>query len=203
MGPDGCTTTRAADPDRAGGARCLLPRASHRAIVVGLVPGHPSRRPHRMRTGPLALALVLLAPLAAVRQAGAITGGPPEAAVPSAVDQQRRRAQERWQEIGRTNIGNPVLLDGRSVERQGAMVRATLRVAFVKPVKSPRGDITSSRTTLRLDCAARRVAILENVFYHDERANRIYDRRVVAQPGFAPPLGGSMPEVAMTHLCAS
>ena len=146
-----------------------------------------------MRTGSIALALLALTPLALVPRAEARPGAP-------AAEAPR---QSRWREIGRTNIGNPVLLDGRSIERKGTVVTATLRVPFVKAVKSPRGDITSSRTTLRLDCAGRRVAILENVFFHDEQANRVYDRRVIAQPGWAPPLGGSMPEVAMTHLCAS
>ena len=110
----------------------------------------------------------------------------------------------RWKELGRTNVGNTVFVDQRSVKKGAAgVVTGTFRVAFAKPVKSPRGDITSSRTVASLDCTKRLVAIRENVYYHDERANRVYERKVVAVPGWAPPMGGSMPEVAMGKLCGT
>ena len=110
-------------------------------------------------------------------------------------------AQPRWKELGRTNVGNTVFVDQRSVKRAKDVVTGTFRVAFAKPVKSPRGDITSSRTVASLDCAKRQVAIRENVYYHDEQANRVYDRKVIGTPGWGPPMGGSMPEVAIAQLC--
>jgi hypothetical protein len=108
----------------------------------------------------------------------------------------------RWKELGRTVVGNTVSVDQRTMKRAQGVVTGTFRVAFAKPVKSPRGDITSSRTVASLDCAKRLVAIRENTYYHDERANRVYDHKVVGTPGWAPPMGGSMPEVAMAQLCA-
>ena len=52
-------------------------------------------------------------------------------------------AQPRWKELGRTNVGNTVYVDQKSVKRAQGVVTGTFRVAFAKPVKSPRGDITS------------------------------------------------------------
>ncbi len=107
----------------------------------------------------------------------------------------------RWREIGRTVVGNPVEVDARSVRRVRDTVTATMRVRFVKPARSPRGPITSARTVASFDCARRLVAIRENTLFHDERAGTVYERRVVGIPGWAPPMGGSMPEVAIAHLC--
>lgn len=110
-------------------------------------------------------------------------------------------AQGRWRAIGKTVVGNPIFLDERSVARAKGITTATFRVTMVKPVKTPRGPVTSSRTVAMFDCAKKQVAIKENTFYHDEKANRIYDHRVVGIPGFTAPLGGSMPEVAMGAVC--
>jgi hypothetical protein len=109
----------------------------------------------------------------------------------------------RWKELGRTNVGNTVFVDQRTMKRTQGVVTGTFRVAFAKPVRSPRGDITSSRTVASLDCGKKLVAIRENTYYHDEKANRVYDHKVVGTPGWAPPMGGSMPEVAMAQLCAA
>ena len=110
-------------------------------------------------------------------------------------------AQPRWRELGRTNVGNTVYVDQKTMKRAQGVVTGTFRVAFAKPVRSPRGPITSSRTVASLDCGKRQVAIRENIYYHDEQANRVYDRKVVGTPGWGPPMGGSMPEVAMAQLC--
>ena len=60
--------------------------------------------------------------------------------------------QTKWQEIGKTGIGNPVLVDPKSVKKDAAgIITATLRVAFVKPVATPNGPITSSRTVAMFD----------------------------------------------------
>jgi hypothetical protein len=111
-------------------------------------------------------------------------------------------AQTRWREIGRTSVGNPVYVDPKSVMRANGIVTATLRAEFVKPVRTPRGAITSSRTVAMLDCARRVIAVRENTYYHDERANKIYEHRVVGQPGYGPAIGGSLPDVALRQLCA-
>ena len=107
----------------------------------------------------------------------------------------------RWQEIGKTVVGNPVFLDRKALATKNGVTTATLRVAFVKPVKTPRGDMTSSRTIVMVDCAKRQLAVKENWYYHDEKANRVYEHKVVAQPGFAKAFEGSMQGVAVAHLC--
>ena len=113
------------------------------------------------------------------------------------------KAQPRWLEIGKTVVGNPVYLDRRTMTTKGGIITATLRVAFVKPVRTPRGELTSSRTIIMVDCAKQLLAVKENWYYHDEKANRVYEHKVVGQPGFAKAFEGSMQGVAVAHLCAS
>ena len=43
-----------------------------------------------------------------------------------------------------------------------------------------------------VDCAKRELAVKENWYYHDEKANRVYEHKVVAQPGWSTAIGGSM-----------
>jgi hypothetical protein len=72
-------------------------------------------------------------------------------------------AQARWQEIGKTSVGNPVFLDPKSVKKGAdGIVTATLRVTFVKPATTPKGPITASRTVAMFDCAKKVVAVTEN-----------------------------------------
>jgi hypothetical protein len=110
-------------------------------------------------------------------------------------------AQPRWQEIGKTVVGNPVYLDRRSLSTKGGITTATMRVAFVKPVRTARGELTSSRTIIMVDCAKRALAVKENWYYHDEKANRVYEHKVIAKPGFGTAFEGSMQGVAVAHLC--
>ena len=117
------------------------------------------------------------------------------AAVPNA------EAQARWRDVGKLGDGSPVLVDQRAVRRAGDSVRATIRVRFAKPRKLGGGEVTSSRTALTFDCPRRYAAIRENVYFFDERANRVYQRTAPKVPGFAPVIGGSMTAVALDALC--
>jgi hypothetical protein len=122
------------------------------------------------------------------------------AALPAAAPAQPA-ASSRWQEIGKTVVGNPVFVDRRSVATRAGVTAATLRVTFVKPVRSPKGEVTSSRTDVLVNCATRQIAVKENWYYHDEKANRVYDHKVVGQPGYSKAFEGSMQAVAVGHLC--
>ena len=110
-------------------------------------------------------------------------------------------AQTRWKELGRTGDGNAVLVDQRTLKHAGDSVRATLRVQFLKPKKMPGGDVTSSRTALTFDCPGKRVAIRENTYFFDEKANRVFQHVQPKVPGFSPVIGGSMTAVAYDALC--
>ena len=123
------------------------------------------------------------------------------AGAPALAQPKSSTAQPRWLEIGKTVVGNPVYLDRRTMTTKGGIITATLRVAFVKPVRTPRGELTSSRTIVMVDCAKRELAVKENWYYFDEKANRVYEHKVVGQPGFARAFEGSMQGVAMAHLC--
>ena len=110
--------------------------------------------------------------------------------------------QAKWKEIGKTMVGNPVFLDPKSVKKgEDGIITATLRVPFVKPVTTPKGPITSSVTIAMFDCAKQVVAVKENTYYHDEKANRIYQHSKPGIPGYAKPFQGALPEVAMAYLC--
>jgi hypothetical protein len=110
-------------------------------------------------------------------------------------------AQGGWQQIGTTTVGNAVFLNRASVKRAKGITTATLRVRLAKPGATPRGPITSTRTIVMFDCAKQTYAVKENFVYHDERANRVYDHKVIGIPGFGPPIKGGMPEIALAHLC--
>ena len=113
--------------------------------------------------------------------------------------------QSRWQEIGKTSAGNPVLLDPRSVKKGvdgEGIVTATLRVKFAKPVTTPKGPITASRTIAMFDCTKKLVAVKENIYFHDEAANRVFQKSAPGKPGYGPAIKGTLPDVALGHLCA-
>jgi hypothetical protein len=119
----------------------------------------------------------------------------------AAVPAQGAPAQGRWVQIGTTVVGNPVYLDPKSVSKAGGIVTATVRAVFVKPVKTPRGALNSSRTVAMFDCAKQTVAVKDNIYYFDERTNRIYERSTPKLPGYAPAIKGSLPDVALGYLC--
>ena len=108
----------------------------------------------------------------------------------------------RWREIGKTSVGNPVFVDPKSVKKGAdGIITATLRVTFAKPAATPRGPITASRTVGMFDCAKKVVAVKENIFFHDEKANTVFQRSAAGKPGFGPAIRGTLPDVAMAHLC--
>jgi hypothetical protein len=110
--------------------------------------------------------------------------------------------QTKWQEIGKTSVGNPVYVDPKSVKRGAdGIVTATVRVTFVKPANTPKGPITASRTVAMFDCAKKVVAVKENTYYHDEKANRVYQHTAAGKPGYGPAIKGTLPDVAMAYLC--
>jgi hypothetical protein len=104
--------------------------------------------------------------------------------------------------IGTTATGNPVLLESKSVRRAGDTVTATVRVKFGKPVRTPQGEVRSSRTIARWHCGTRQVAVRENWYFVDEAGRTVSSHRTVGIPGFATTIGGSMTAVALDHLCA-
>ncbi len=104
-------------------------------------------------------------------------------------------------EIGRTAAGNPVLVESRTVRRDGALLNATVRVKFAKAVRARGGDWWSSRTRLTLDCSARQVKVLENWYYGDTTWRQVASHSTPGTPGFGTVMGGSMTSVAYDALC--
>ncbi|QJR37428.1 surface-adhesin E family protein [Gemmatimonas groenlandica] len=97
--------------------------------------------------------------------------------------------------------GGTVLLESKSVKRDGGIITAPLRVQFHKPTKVPGGNWYSSRTLLLLDCRKQVVAVKENWYYSDAKGTKVAQHKEVGIPGYATPLPGSMPKVALDHLC--
>ncbi len=102
--------------------------------------------------------------------------------------------------IGLIN-GGTVLLETKSVTRDAGIITAALRVQFHKPTKVPGGNWYSSRTLLMLDCRKQVVAVKENWYYSDAKGTKVAQHKEVGIPGYATPLPGSMPKVALDHLC--
>ena len=112
-------------------------------------------------------------------------------------------AQKKWTDIGTTAAGNHVFVDPKSVKRTGSLVAATVRVVFTTPVKTPTGTWMSSRTTATFDCAAKKLAAKENVYYGDAKETKVVERKVNTIPGYGPALGGSMGALALDYVCKS
>ena len=110
-------------------------------------------------------------------------------------------AQKKWTPIGTTASGNPVFVDAKSVKRTDSLVSATVRVVFSTPVQTPKGAWMSSRTSATFDCARKRLAAKENVYYGDAKETKVVDRKVNAIPGYGPALGGSMGALALDYIC--
>ena len=108
----------------------------------------------------------------------------------------------RWKEIGKTTVGNPVFIDERSVKKGAdGIITATVRAEFVKPVETAKGPIRSSRTIVMFDCANKTTAVKENIYFHDEKKNTVYNRSAPGKPGFATTIKGSLPDVALAYVC--
>ena len=113
------------------------------------------------------------------------------------------QAQKKWTPIGATSSGNQVFVDAKSVKRTGSLVAATVRVVFTKPVETPSGTWMSSRTTATFDCATKKLAAKENVYYGDAKETKVVERKVNKMPGYGPALGGSMGALALDFVCKS
>jgi len=61
----------------------------------------------------------------------------------------------------------------------------------------------SSRTVATFDCAAKKLAAKENVYYGDAKETKIVEKKVNVQPGYGVALGGTMGAVAMQYLCSA
>jgi hypothetical protein len=112
-------------------------------------------------------------------------------------------AQKKWTPIGAPASGNQVFVDAKSVKRTGSLVAATVRVVFTKPVETPSGTWMSSRTTATFDCATKKLAAKENVYYGDAKETKVVERKVNKMPGYGPALGGSMGALALDYVCKS
>jgi hypothetical protein len=111
------------------------------------------------------------------------------------------QAQKKWTPIGATSSGNQVFVAAKSEKRSGSLVAATVRVVFTKPVETPSGTWMSSRTTATFDCATKKLAAKENVYYGDAKETKVVERKVNKMPGYGPALGGSMGALALDYVC--
>ncbi|MCO4097783.1 hypothetical protein [Gemmatimonas sp.] len=105
------------------------------------------------------------------------------------------------QPVGTISGGNAVALETRTVKRAAKEITATLRTTFLKPAKAPGGDWYGSRTNVAVRCAEGTVAVLENRYYGDDKFTKIANERIVKIPGYAAPVPGSVPALALKQLC--
>ncbi len=105
-------------------------------------------------------------------------------------------------EIGKTTTGDPVFVETKSVKKADGIITASVRAKFAKPTKAAFGDLYASRTIIMFDCAKQVVAVKENWYYLDAAGKKIGNHKVVGKPGYGTVFKGSVPDVAMKHLCA-
>lgn len=111
-------------------------------------------------------------------------------------------AQGRWKEIGKTNQGNIVSFDPRSVKTANGITTARVQVRFVNPVQTPQGAWRLSRSIAMFKCASKTVAAKENIYYGDLAATKILEKHEIKIPGFGPAFEGSMTQVALDYFCS-
>ncbi len=123
------------------------------------------------------------------------------AAVFLAAAPQTAQAQ-RWQDIGKTSTGNTVYLDPRSVSKApDGIITATVRVVYTTAIDTPQGPITGSRSIAMFDCPGKKVAVKENIIWHNEARGTMYRKSNPALPGFGPALTSTFAYVALEYLC--
>lgn len=105
--------------------------------------------------------------------------------------------------VGTISGGNPVALETRTIKRGAKEITATLRTTFLKPAKAPGGEWFGSRTLVAVRCANGTVAVLENRYYGDAKFRTVANERIVKIPGYAAPVPGSVPALALKELCAA
>ncbi len=109
--------------------------------------------------------------------------------------------QGRWTQIGMTATKNPVFVDLKSVKTTGGIVTAALRVTYVEPLKVGKEGVNATWSTAMFDCAKRLIAVKQTTMFYNEKAGRVYEKRVVKIPGYGTTFKGSFSDVAMQYFC--
>lgn len=109
--------------------------------------------------------------------------------------------QTALQSLGKISGNNEVLLETKSVKRSAQEITASLRVPFAKPAKAPGGEWFGSRTLVSVRCAEGTVAVKENRYYSDAKFTKVASEKIVKIPGYAAPVPGSVPALALAHFC--
>ena len=110
---------------------------------------------------------------------------------------------QRLTKIGTTSVGTPVMLESRSVTRTNDIVTATVRAVLQPPMKTPNGDLKSTRSIAMFNCAEQTVATKERWFYYDEKGTKEARHDKPGIPGFAVTFKGSLSDVALVYLCTA
>jgi hypothetical protein len=110
-------------------------------------------------------------------------------------------AQTRWKAIGKTNSGNTVYVDPRSVHTAQGRTQATVRVVFTTPVQTPEGAWYTARTKATFDCATKKLAVKENTYYGNAKETKVVEHKVNKIPGYGAVPAGSLGAVALDYFC--
>lgn len=110
-------------------------------------------------------------------------------------------AAQALKPVGSLAGNNAVTLETRSVKRLPTEITATLRTTFARPAKAPGGEWFGSRTVVAVRCAEGTVAVKENRYYGDAKFTRVASEKIVKIPGYAAPVPGSVPALALKALC--
>jgi hypothetical protein len=103
--------------------------------------------------------------------------------------------------VGTISGGNQVALERTTTKREKGEVTATFRTTFTKPAKVPGGEWFGSRTVVSVRCADGTAAVKANRYYSDKGFKTVASEKIVKIPGYAAPVPGSVPMLALRHFC--
>ncbi len=103
--------------------------------------------------------------------------------------------------VGAISGGNQVALERATTKREKGEITATFRTTFTKPAKVPGGEWFGSRTVVSVRCTEGTAAVKANRYYSDKAFKTVANEKVVKIPGYAAPVPGSVPMLALRHFC--
>jgi hypothetical protein len=107
-----------------------------------------------------------------------------------------------WQPIGENANGNKIYVDKASISAAaGGTTAVTFRTELKVPLDTPKGGITSMRSSMRINCKDRTAAGVEVILFEDESKNQAFARNKAAKIEYLKEPAGSSADLVVRHVC--
>jgi hypothetical protein len=107
-----------------------------------------------------------------------------------------------WQPVGENANGNRIYVDRASIKSAGGTTAVTFRTVLKTPIDTPKGGITSMRSTMRVNCKDMTAAGIEVVLFENEAKNQIFARNKAARIEYLKEAEGSSADLVARKVCA-